>query len=155
MRKRRLNQNAQRGERRTCRHGVGGVGGDQQRRVVAAPDRALEAARDLHAEQDLARGQELVELGNRMHFPDETEIGRVFQRLQDRTSEITVLLQQHRGRQLAGRGVDGVTEQQKLHHRNHNDHRERYAIALKLNELLHHHRKAAPEKAEARFPDFD
>ena len=40
-----------------------------------------------------------------------------------------VLLQQHRGRQVARRGVDGVAEQQELHQRDHDDHGERDAVA--------------------------
>ena len=76
---------------------------------------------------------------------------RVFsQRREDRAAEIALFLQQHRGRQMARRGVDGVAEQQKLHQRDHDDHRERDAVALELDELLDQHRPgAAPEAAAA------
>src|SRR6476469_3254972 len=119
--------------------------------MIAAPHRALEAAGDFHAEQHLARQQQIVELGDIVHFGGEAEIGGVLQRLEDRAREIAVLLQQHRGRQMARRGVDGVAEQQQLHHRDHHDHRERYPVAPELDELLDHHRKAAPPEAERRL----
>ena len=81
----------------------------------------------------------------------EAEIGGVLQRLQDRAREIAVLLQQHRGRQVARRGVDGIAEQQQLHHRDHHDHRERHAVAPELDEFLDQHRIAAPPEAEPRL----
>ena len=76
------------------------------------------------------------------------------QRFQDRAAEVAVLLQQHCGRQVARRGVDGVAEQQELHHRDHHDHRERHAVAPELDELLDHHRIAAPPEAEPGLADL-
>src|ERR1700682_5441669 len=52
---------------------------------------------------------------------------------------------------MARRGVDGVAEQQELHHRDHHDHRERDAVAPQLDEFLDHHRIAAPPEAERRL----
>src|ERR1700739_2879824 len=46
-----LNHYAERGERRARRDRVGGIGRNQQRRMLAAPDGALEAARNLDAEE--------------------------------------------------------------------------------------------------------
>ncbi len=77
------------------------------------------------------------------------EVARVLERAQDRAAEIALLLQQHRGRQIARIGVDGVAEQQELHQRDHDDHRERDAVALELDELLDQHRdRATPEAAD-------
>ena len=61
----------QRAERRAGRDRIAGVGRDQQRRPVAAPHRALEAGRDLDAEQDLARAHPVVHLGFRADDLDE------------------------------------------------------------------------------------
>src|SRR5262252_7053276 len=86
-----------------------------------------------------------------MDLTGELEIGGVLQRLQDRATEVSILLQQYRSRQIVRRGVDGVAEQEKLHHRYHHDHGERHAVAAELDELLHHHRIGAPPEAEPRF----
>ena len=153
VRQRGLHHHAERAERRAGRDRIGRVGRDQQRRPVAAPHRALEAARDLDAEQHLAGLQEIVELGDAVHFAGEAEIAGILQRLQDRARQIAVLLQQHRGRQMARRGVDGIAEQQQLHHRDHHDHRERDAVAAELDEFLDQHRVAAPPEAEGRLRD--
>ena len=50
------------------------------------------------------------------------------------------LLQQHRGRQVARLGVDGIAEQQELHQRQGDDGGEGDAVAAKLHELLADHR---------------
>ena len=105
-----LHQGAERAEPRARRDRIGRIGRDQQRRTIAATNRALEAARDFDAEQHLARLQEIVELGDIVHLIGEAEIGAVLQRLEDRAPEIAVLLQQHRGRQIMRRGIDGVAE---------------------------------------------
>ena len=106
------------------------------------------------AEQHLARLQQLVELLDGVHLAREAEIGGVLHRLQDRASEVGIFLKQHRGRQMPRRGVDGVTEQQQLHHRNDDDHGEGHAIAAKLDEFLDQHRVAAAPEAERRLPLF-
>src|SRR6476620_3843074 len=54
---------------------------------------------------------------------------------------------------MARRGVDGVAEQQQLHHRDHHDHRERDAVAAELDEFLDQHRIAAAPEAEGRLAD--
>ena len=64
----------ERAKRRARRHRIGRVGRDQQRRPVAAPQRALEAARDLDREQHLAGGKQLVELGLVAHLMGDLEI---------------------------------------------------------------------------------
>src|SRR5579872_15815 len=154
VRQRGLDQDAKRGKRRTCGYRIGGIGRDQKRRIITAPHRALEAARDLDAEQHLAGRQEIVELLDVMNFLHEMKIGRVLQRLQDRAAEIAVFLQEHRGRQVVRRGVDRIPKQQELHHRDHDDHRERNAVTPQLDELLDDHRIAATPEAEARLPDL-
>ncbi len=75
---------AERAERRAGRDRIGGIGRDQQRRLVAAPHRALETARDLDPEQHLAGLQQIVELGDAVHFAGEAEVAGVLQRLQHR-----------------------------------------------------------------------
>src|SRR5258708_12824758 len=121
--------------------------------MITAPYRALKPAWNFDTEQYLARLQQIVELGDIVHFAGEMEIGGVFQRFEDRAREVAVLLQQYRGRQIARRGVDGVAEQQQLHHRDHHGHPARDAVALELDEFLDHHRKTAPPEAESRFAD--
>ena len=147
-----LHHDAERRQRRAGGHRIGGVGRDQHRRIIAAPHRALEAARNFDAEQHLAGQQQIVEFGDIVHFPGEAEIVGVLQRLEDRAAEVAVLLQQHRGRQVSRRGVDGIAEQQQLHHRDHHDHRKRHPVAPQLDEFLDHHRIAAPPEAEPRLP---
>src|SRR6185436_1666499 len=63
---------------------------------------------------------------------------------------VILLLHQHRCRQVARLGVDGVAEQHELHQR-HSDHgRERDAVAAQLQEFLEDHRAdAAPEVPQA------
>src|SRR6185437_5898131 len=119
--------------------------------MIAAPDRPLEAARDLDAEQHLARFEQIVELLDVVNLVGELEVLGVLKCFQDRAAEIGVLLQQHRGRQIVRRGVDGVAEQEKLHHRDHHDHRKRHPVAAKLDELLHHHGVGTPPKPEPGF----
>src|SRR5258708_11977026 len=119
--------------------------------MITAPYRALKPAWNFDTEQYLARLQQIVELGDIVHFAGEMEIGGVFQGFEDRGREVAVLLQQYRGRQIARRGVDGVAEQQQLHHRDHHDHPERDAVALELDEFLDHHRKTAPPEAESQL----
>src|SRR6185312_11983097 len=79
------------------------------------------------------------------------EIAGVAQRRENRAAQIAALLQQHRGRQIAWRRVDGVTEQHELHERDHDDHGEGNTVALELDEFLHQHRPAlAPESSAAQ-----
>ena len=149
MPERGLHQIAERRHRRAGGDRIGGVGGDQQRRAVAAPHRALEIGRYLDREQHRAGGEQTVELGLAAHDVGDIEILGVLQRLEDRAAEIALLLQQHRGRQMARIGVDGVAEQQELHQRDHDDHRERDAVALELDELLDQHRPGAAQEVAA------
>ena len=101
----------ERRDRRAGRHRIGGVGGDQQRRIVAAAQRALEARRDLDREQHLAGRERLVELGLVAQLPRDLEVFGVLQRGEDGAADVARFLQQHRGRQIARRGVDRVAEQ--------------------------------------------
>ena len=141
-------QLAERGERGAGRHRIGGVRRDQQRRPLAAPQRALEAGRDLDREQHHAGRQQPVELRLVADLVRDLEEPRVLKRRQNRTADVVRLLHQHRSRQVARRGVDGVAEQHELHQRDHDDHRERDAIAAKLDELLDQHRaRTSPEAA--------
>jgi hypothetical protein len=42
-----LHHHAERRQRRSCRHRIGGIGRNQERRMIAAPHRALKTADDL------------------------------------------------------------------------------------------------------------
>ena len=53
-----LHHDGERAQRGGCGDRVGGVGRDQQRRMIATAQRALEAARDFDPEQHLARLEE-------------------------------------------------------------------------------------------------
>ena len=83
------------------------------------------------------------------HLMRDLEIARVLQRREDRAADVARLLQQHRGRQVARRGVDRVAEQDELHQRDHDDHRERDAVAAELDELLDQHRAGAARRSRA------
>ena len=111
VQERALHQCAERGHGRAGGHGIGRVDGDEQRRTVAAAYRALEVGRNLDREQHRAGGEQTIELGFVMNDVGDVEIRGVLNRLEDGTAKIALLLQQHRGRQVAGVGVDGVTEQ--------------------------------------------
>ena len=98
------------------------------------------------ANSTLPEASSSVELGFVARQLGDLEIVGVLQRRQDRAAEIAVLLQQHRGRQMARLGVDGVAEQHQLHQRDHDDHGERHPVAPELDELLDQHRPGlAPE----------
>src|SRR5262249_32220200 len=128
---------------------IGGIGGNQDGGPVAAADRALEACRNFDREQDLAGCQQLVELGLVLGLIYDLEVARVLQRAENRAAEVALLLKQYGGRQIARIRVDGVAEQDELHQRDHDDHRERDAVALELDELLDQHRDGAtPEAAD-------
>jgi len=77
----------------------------------------------------------------------DVEICGVLNCLEHRAAEIALLLQQHRGRQMPGVGVDGIAEQQELNERDHHDHRERHAVTLELDELLDQHRPGSTPEA--------
>src|SRR5437870_11450792 len=75
---------------------------------------------------------------------------RCFESPEDRAAEIGLLLQQHRGGQMPRIGVDGVAEQQQLNERDHDDHGERNAVALELDELLDQHRPSPTPEVGGR-----
>src|SRR5215831_18208314 len=125
--------------------------------TVAAAHRALEIGRNFDSEQHRAGREQVIELGLVLDDMGDVEICGVLNRLEDRAAEIALLLQQHRGRKVARIGVDGVAEQQQLNERDHDDHGERNAVALELDELLDQHRPSpTPEvggRASARRTD--
>ena len=142
-------QAADSAERAGRRHRIGGVGGYQQRRIIAPPQRPLEIGRDLDREQDLARRQRVIEFRLVAQLPHDLEIFGVAQRRKNRAADVAVFLQQHRGRQIARRGVDGVAEQHELHQRNRDHGRERDAVAPELEEFLDQHGAGAAPEAGA------
>jgi hypothetical protein len=98
----------------------------------------------------LAGISQLIDLGFGTRQPGDLEKFGVLERGQNRAGEIVALLHQHRGRQIARHGVDGVTEQHQLHERDHDDHRERHAVAPQLDEFLQQHRPGLAPEAVAR-----
>ena len=105
-----------------------------------AAARARNCAGISTANSTVAGGEQPVELGRVAHQVRDLEVARVLQRREDRAADVARLLQQHRGRQVARRRVDGVAEQDQLHQRDHDDHGERHAVAAELDELLDQHR---------------
>ena len=83
MRQRGLHESAERAQRRAGRDRIGRICRHQQRRTIAAPHRTLETARDFHAEQHLARLQQVVELGDSVNLAGEMEIGGILDRFQN------------------------------------------------------------------------
>ena len=77
---------------------------------------------------------------------DDAEVGGVAERGQDRAAEIAVLVDEHGGRQVARRGVDGEAEQQELHDRNEDHGGEGDAVAPQLHELLDEHGPGARQR---------
>jgi hypothetical protein len=127
------------------RRGVAGVGLDQDLGVVAARHAAAEVARERDGELHVAAPDHGVELGRAARLGGEVEVERVLQRRGDRAGVTAVLLHQHRSRQVARLGVDGVAEQDQLHHRDAQHHRPGDPVAGDLLELLDQHREhAAP-----------
>ena len=106
---------AERAERGARRYRIGAIRRDQHRRLVAAAHRTLEIRGNFHREQHLSRDQQLVEFGFAVRQFGDLEIFGIFQRRQNRTAEIALLLQQYGGRQIPRVGVDGVAEQNELH----------------------------------------
>ena len=143
---------AERAERGAGRDRIGGVGRDQHRRLVAAPQRRARNWRGISiANSTSPEAQQLVELGFVARQPRDLEVRGVLERREDRAADVARLLQQHRGRQIARRGVDGVAEQHELHQRDHDDHGERDAVAPELDELLDQHGAGlAPEPGAGR-----
>ena len=78
----------ERAERRPGRHRIGRVGGDQQRRPVAAAQRALEVGRDLDREQHLPGRQQMVDLGLVASAVRHLEVAGVLQRRHDRAADV-------------------------------------------------------------------
>src|SRR5262249_9318233 len=108
--------------------------------------RALEIGGNFDRKQHGSGGQQTIELGLAVDNVGDVEICGVLNGLENRTADIALFLQQHRGRQVPGIGVDGVPEQQKLNERDHDDHGEGNTVALELDELLDQHRPSpAPE----------
>ena len=147
---RRTDQRRKRSNRRSGRHRIGCVGGNEQRRLVATAERALKTGWNFDGEQYLAGGQGLIELGVVMQLLGDREELRVLQRRQDGAPDVAQFLQQHGGRQIVRRGVDRVAEQNKLQQWNRNHRREGHAIAAQLQEFLEQHRAdATPEPIRA------
>src|SRR5262249_1049560 len=119
---------------------------------VAAAHRALEVGRNFDCEQHRAGSEQMIELGLVLDDMGDVEICGILNRLEDRTAKIALLLQQHRAREVPRIGVDGVAKQQQLNERDHDDHGERNAVALELDELLDQHRPSPTPEVAGRAP---
>ena len=91
--------------------------------------------------------ERFVELGLVAQLPRDLEVFGVLDGGEDRASDIARFLQQHRGRQIARRGVDRVAEQCELQQRYRNHRRERDAVAPQLQQFLAQHRADAAQEA--------
>src|SRR5262249_41455224 len=120
--------------------------------TVAAAHRTLEIRWNFDREQHRAGSEQVIELGLVLDDMGDVEICGVLNRFEDRAAEIALFLQQHRGRQMPRIGVDGVAEQQQLNERDHDDHGERNAVTLELDELLDQHRPSPTPEVGGRAP---
>ena len=73
--------------------------------------RALEIGGNFDRKQHRARGEQTIELGLAVDDVGDVEIRGVLNGFEDRTADIALFLQQYRGRQMPGIGVDGIAEQ--------------------------------------------
>ena len=122
------------------RGGVGGVGLDQDLRMIAARQPGAEVAGNGHRELHLAGADHPVQFGRAASLGDKVEIAGVAHRRQDRAGVAAILLDQHGGRQMTGVGVDRIAEQDQLDDRDRQHHRIGQPVARKLFELLDQHR---------------
>ncbi len=132
-------QAGQRRDRPAGGGGVRGVGLDQDLGVIAARHAPREVGRNGQGELDLAARHGLVQLAGRGRGADDLEIAGVDQGRQGRTRHRSLVLDQNRGRQVAGIVVDRIAEQQQLHDRHHQDHGVGQPVAGELDELLDQH----------------
>ena len=137
----------QRRHRRAGRDRVGGVGGDEQRRHVAAPQRALEARRNLHRKQHGARGERLIEFVFVAQLARDLEEVGVAQRRENGAADVARFLQQYGRRQVARHRIDRIAEHDELQERDRHHGRERHAIAAQLQQFLAQHGADAPPEA--------
>ncbi|MNK40650.1 hypothetical protein D3C87_593000 [compost metagenome] len=130
------------------RHGIGGVGLDQQRRAFAAQQPAREVRRYRHHEQHPALGQRRAPGFLVVQFLGDVKVVRRLHRRDEAAREGAVVRRDDGGGHLLGIGVDGVAEQRELHDGQAHDHAEGDAVAAKLQELLQDHAPPArPGKA--------
>jgi len=105
--------------------------------------------RYLDPEQHRARSQKSIELRFGADHVRDVEIFRVLDRLENRATDVALLLQEHRRGKMPRIGIDGITEQQQLHEWHHHDHRKRDAVSPQLDELLSQHRPGPTPNAAA------
>ena len=111
------------------------------RRRGAAPARSFPGSRHM------AGLERFVELGLVAQLPRDLEVFGVLDGGEDRASDVARFLQQHRGRQIARRGVDRVAEQCELQERYRNHRGERDAVAPQLQQFLAQHGADAAQEA--------
>jgi len=124
---------------------IGRVGVEQDLRTGAAHDIAGKIRRNFDHELDgPAPDQRLRFLARFGPFRDPEIVG-VFERREKRSREDRVVLREDGGRQVLRIGVDRIAEEQELHDRHAQHHREGELVAPHLDELLADQRGEAME----------
>ena len=129
---------------RGCR--VGRVGLDEDLRLVAAVDARAEIARDDDEKGDVAPLDEPLGLRVGLRPGDEAVVVADLKRRDDGARIMVLPGREQRGVEPLRIGVDGVAEQDELHDRDAEHHREGDAVAPHLDEFLGEHRAEADEK---------
>ncbi len=118
---------------------VGSVSLDQYLGPFTAYQCAAEPGRDGNHKRHFAAGQQVGAGAGVVCVQYKAVIAGGFQRLDQGAGQRGVLFDQQRSGQLPGVGIDGVAEQDQLHNRNTEHHREGQTIAAHLHQLLHEH----------------
>lgn len=116
---------------------VGGVGFEEQLRLFTAQQLARKIHRHGHGKLHFPLGQPVLDFRRAVRFAREVEVAAVAQRPDDGARKRAVVRRINRRRQMLGIRVDGVAEQDELHHRDADHHAERQPVAPHLDELLH------------------
>ena len=124
------------GDRVAGRRRIGRVGFDQQRRPLAADERAREALGHGDDERGGAGREHPVDLVVVVRLEREVQVLAVPETGEDAARELAPVGVADGGGQVLGIGVDREPEQHELKDRNPDDHREREPVALELDELL-------------------
>ncbi len=144
-----LRHRAQRRDGAARHRRIGGVGLDQDLRIVAALDAAGEVGRDRHHERDGAVRHQRFCFRRRLHDMVEAVVAGHLQRRDHGARVVVVAGRDQCGGKALRIVVDGVAEQHELHQRHAEHHGEGDAVAPHLDEFLHQER-AEPGEGEDR-----
>jgi hypothetical protein len=129
----------QRRERVARGGGVGRVRFHQHHRVLAALQAAREILRHVEDELHVPERDEAVRLVDGGGCRDDLEVAGILERAHERARERARLRADDGGRQRLRVHVDGIAEEDELHHRHADHHREGEAVTPHLDEFLHQH----------------